>query len=573
MHRRSVRALGVAAVLATTSWGQSTERVNVSTAGVQADMGGGWPAISADGRFVAFTSYASNLVPPTNFDFQDVYVRDRQALSTEMVSVETGATSSFASESSDPSISADGRCVAFWSNAPDLVLGDTNGFPDVFVRDRQTGTTERVSVDSAGAQANELSQRCAISADGRFVTFDSRASNLVAGDTNIAWDVFLRDRQNGTTERVSVGTGGIQANSGSHAPSISADGRVVAFFSNASNLAASDANSVLDVFVRDVQAGTTECISVASPGVTANGSSLNPAISADGRFVAFQSTAPNLVAGDTNAVPDVFVRDRATATTARVSVGGAGLQANSGSTDASISKNGRFVAFQSEASNLVAGDTNGSRDVFVRDLLAGTTELISLGVGAAQADSSSWDPSISADGRAVVFISSATNLVAGDTNGWEDIFVRDLGPAPPTAFCTAGTTTNACVPNISGLGTPSASAGSGFTIAVASVEGQKSDILFYGLSGAIAQPWGASTSFLCVKAPVQRMGTLSSGGTLGACDGSLAIDWNSYIASNPGAHGNPFAGGETVWAQAWFRDPPSPKTTALSNAIEFVVGP
>ena len=146
-------------------------------------------------------------------------------------------------------------------------------------------------------------------------------------------------------------------------------------------------------------------------------------------------------------------------------------------------------------------------------------------------------------------------------------------PQPVTSYCTAGTTTNGCVPSISGTGTPDANAGSGFTISVANVEGQKSGILFYGISGAQAVAWGTGTSLLCVKAPTQRLDTQSSGGTLNLCDGSLAIDWNAFIASHPTALGNPFAGGETVNAQGWFRDPPSPKTTNLSNALQFVVAP
>jgi hypothetical protein len=144
---------------------------------------------------------------------------------------------------------------------------------------------------------------------------------------------------------------------------------------------------------------------------------------------------------------------------------------------------------------------------------------------------------------------------------------------PPTPYCTAGTTTHGCLPSISGTGTPDANAGSGFTISIANVEGQKSGILFYGITGTQATPWGLGSSFICVKAPTQRMGTQTSGGTLNGCDGSLSIDWNTFITANPTSLGCPYSGGETVWAQGWFRDPPSPKTTNLSNALQFSVQP
>ncbi len=326
-----------------------------------------------------------------------------------------------------PAMSADGRFVAFESSASNLVAGDTNGRYDVFVRDRLAGVTRRVSV-GAGGQANNGSDSPAISADGRFVAFYSDASNLVAGDTNGRSDVFVRDRLAGVTRRVSVGAGG-QANSESFGPAISADGRFVAFYSYASNLVAGDTNGRSDVFVRDRLAGVTRRVSVGAGG-QANSDSFGPAISADGRFVAFDSSASNLVVGDTNGTFDVFVRDRLAGVTRRVSVG-AGGQANSDSLSPAISADGRFVAFESNASNLVAGDTNATDDVFVRDRLAGVTRRVSVGAGG-QANSSSGSPAISANGRSVAYTSNASNLVRGDTNGAQDVFVRDplLGPAP-----------------------------------------------------------------------------------------------------------------------------------------------
>jgi hypothetical protein len=184
-------------------------------------------------------------------------------------------------------------------------------------------------------------------------------------------------------------------------------------------------------------------------------------------------------------------------------------------------------------------------------------------------------PAISADGRWSAFGASGDDILQGDTNGVPDVFAW-ANPAPSIAvYCTAATTTHGCVPSIFAHGTPSASAGSGFTISVASVEQRKPGLLFYGITGALATPWSSgSTSFLCVNAPTQLMGSRhSSGGTSGACTGALVEDWNAYITSHPGVLGQPFAGGETVWAQGWFRDPPAPKTTNLSNGLVFVVAP
>jgi Tol biopolymer transport system component len=262
------------------------------------------------------------------------------------------------SRSFGPSVSANGRYVVFFSQATNLVVGDTNGCEDVFVRDRSSGTIERVSVDSSGAQGDAMSVVPSISPDGRYVVFESLATNLVAGDTNSVRDVFLRDRLTGTTERVSVDSSGAQGNQVSSWGSISADGHYVAFVSSATNLVAGDTNATGDVFVRDRLAGTTVRVSVDSGGTQGNGFSGSARISADGHFVTFSSVATNLVAGDTNNYFDAFVRDLQAGTTERVSVATGGAQANSGGVYPVISADGRYVAFDSVSSNLVAGDTN-----------------------------------------------------------------------------------------------------------------------------------------------------------------------------------------------------------------------
>jgi Tol biopolymer transport system component len=228
--------------------------------------------------------------------------------------------------------------------------------------------TIRVSVNSSEAQADIWSDHPSISSDGRFVAFESEASNLVANDTNGFIDAFVHDLQTGATERVSVNSSGRQGNLESGFPSISSDGRFVAFQSLASDLVANDTNNTSDVFVRDLRTGTTQRVSVSSSEAQADNWSDHPSISSDGRFVAFESIATNLVAKDTNGSRDVFVRDRRGGNTERVSIDSSGKQGNLNSYRPSISSDGRFVAFESEASNLVANDTNSSRDVFVREL-------------------------------------------------------------------------------------------------------------------------------------------------------------------------------------------------------------
>jgi hypothetical protein len=416
----------------------TTSRVSVASDGTQGNSYTFEPSISADGRYVAYHSLASNLVAGDTNATKDVFVHDRTTGTTQRVSVASdGAQGN--DESSGASVSADGRYVAFTSYASNLVAGDTTG-RKVLVHDRTTGSTERVSVASDGARGN--GSEASISADGRYVAFTSDASNLVAGDTNAHDDIFVRDRTAGTTERVSVASNGAQGNDISYSPSISADGGAVAFISWATNLVADDTdepNGVnrSDVFVRDRTAGTTERVSVASDGTQGNEESFHdPTISADGRYVAFGSNAENLVAGDTNGRLDLFVRDRTADTTERVSVASDGSQANDnlyGSYDPpGISADGRYVVFGSRATNLVAGDTNASPDVFLHNRAAGTTTRLSVDSDGTQGNNESSKVSMSGDGGYVAFHSAATNLVAGDTNASYDVFVASIAaPGAP----------------------------------------------------------------------------------------------------------------------------------------------
>ncbi|MFZ1428318.1 MAG: hypothetical protein WAS21_16275 [Geminicoccaceae bacterium] len=408
------------------------ERVSIGQGGVQGDNSSqAASAMSPDVRFVVFSSYASNLVPGNDSNHEsDAFVRDRQTGTTERIS-QTPSGTAGNDWSGSHSISADGRFVVFYSYASNLVAGDTNHKSDVFVRDRKTGTTQRINLGRDGAQGNGRSFSGPISADGRFVAFSSGASNLVPGDTNGSFDAFVHDRKSGTIRRVSLGLGGVQGNGHSTSQAMSPDGRFIVLWSEASNLVPGDTNNEADIFVLDRKLGTTERVSVGQDGTQGNDdgdSDSGAAISADGRFVAFCSSASNLVPSDTNNESDVFVRDRQTGTTQRVSVGRSGAQGNGHIFGATMSADGRFVAFSSHASNLVPGDTNESRDAFVHDRKTGMTRRVSVGPGGVQGNGKSHYPTISADGRFVAFVSDAGNLVAGDTNDVGDVFFRTLVP-------------------------------------------------------------------------------------------------------------------------------------------------
>lgn len=345
--------------------------------------------------------------------------------------------------STNPDISADGRFVVFKSDATNLVVGSTNGARTIYIRDTQTGVTTRVSSDSAGVNGNMDSDNPALSADGRFVAFDSIASNLVPGDTgsqcvsasgtNINCpDVFIKNLESGETRLVSAATAGEPGNRESQQPALSADGSVVAFRSAATNLVEGDTNGKADVFLKDVQTGKVARVSVSAEGSEGNEDSEQPAISADGRFVAFHTFSDSLLADDTNGKEDVYLKDTQTGALTRVSTSADGSQGDeaSGFFNLALSADGRFVAFESGATNLVADDLNGKRDVFLKDTQSGAISLVSVSATGAQGEEDSYRSiSVSTDGRFVAFSSDAPNLVAGDNNagnGKTDVFIRDM---------------------------------------------------------------------------------------------------------------------------------------------------
>jgi Tol biopolymer transport system component len=548
-----------------------TRLASRSSSGEPADAVVFEPSISADGRYVAFHGYATNLVQGDTNGALDVFVHDGLTGATVLASKSTAGVQGDG-DSEHGRLSADGRHVAFVSTSSNLVPGIPGG---IFVHDLDGGTTTCESLDPLGNPANDETYEPTLSGDGRYVCFSSLASNLVGNDMNGVADVFVRDRVTGVTTRVSVDSQGLEANGDSDYGRISADGRWVVFRSGADNLVPGDIGSYYDVFVHDRQTGETTRVSVSSAGIGGNADSAPGSFSEDLRLVSFESDADDLVTGDTNGQRDVFVRDRSLGTTVRVSVDSAGHQASGWSSESRVSADGACVVFSSTASDLVAGDENGFPDIFVHDLALGHTTLCSVASSGAQANDECFEPAVSGDGRCVAFTTLATDLLPGPSGFDARIVVRDRSGCAPTvaSYCTTGTTSSGCHPTLHATGTPSASMGSGFTLSASSVEGKKSGIFFYGLSGPAALPWNGSTSTFCLRTPVRRMAALSSGGTPGTCEGELVMDWNEYVASHPGALGTPFVGGEVVWVQGWFRDPPTPGGSSLTDGLWFEVCP
>ncbi|MBK8175344.1 MAG: PD40 domain-containing protein [Rhodospirillales bacterium] len=403
----------------------SITRVSTDADGLEANDRSLTPSISADGHYVAFASIAGNLVPGDGAGTWDIFVKDTQTGSTIAVSTDAngvlGNNQSYA-----PSISADGRYVSFASYADNLVASDVNHELDIFIKDLHTGTISLVNTAADGTQANSYGILSSISADGTFVAFESLASNLVAGDTNGVYDVFVKNVETGEITLVSTASDGTLGRAASKNPSLSADGRYVAFSSDANNLVAHDTNGRTDVFVKDLQTGEVTLVSAAADGTLGNSFSTDASISADGRYVAFSSNASNLVAGDTNGTYDVFVKDLATGNIVRASIAPDGSEGTFAALFPSISADGHYVAFESSSNTLVAGDVNGVSDIFVKNLLTGTIFYADTTADGSTGDSTGTSAAMAADGHHVAFESWASDLVSDDANSRQDVFVADV---------------------------------------------------------------------------------------------------------------------------------------------------
>jgi Tol biopolymer transport system component len=417
---------------------QRTIRIRLAVKG-QPNGASAEPQLSGDGRFVAFTSQATNLLTtPIASPLSRVFLYDEENGAIRLVSVAPNGRSADG-PSSQPAVANDGSVVVFMSSAHDLVTADTVR-SDVFAWSSARGV-QRVSVPATGVQANGASDEPDVSSDGRFVVFRSAASNLVGQGTGPHVNVFVRDLLLGNTYLVSVAPSGGAANGDSGSPAISPDGRYVSFATTATNLVAGQPTHRSDIVVRDLVAGISQLASVSSSGQEQNAAVAAPFsqlsdVSAGGRFVAFDSDATNLIRNDHNHHTDVFVHDMKTKMTVRASLATTDQEPNSDSFAPRITPDGRYVIFASFARNLAPFEPAGP-NVFVRDLLRHTTVMVDVSASgrprrAEHIRQLLQRPSISDDGSVAGFVSTATNLVAGDTNNAQDVFLRRLTPAPIT---------------------------------------------------------------------------------------------------------------------------------------------
>lgn len=385
-------------------------------------------AVSADGRYVAFESSAFDLVTGDTNNARDIFRFDRLTNTTIRVSISSaGAQSNGNSNFAD--MSDDGRYIVFSSFATNLT-GDTdnNGTFDIFMRDTLTNTTTLISKaggTSAGNAANGLSTKPVLSADGKYIAYESKATDILASDSDAISDIYRYNIQADSTQLVSVNSSGVKGNALSEEAYISDNGNLVAFSSDASNLGGTNDN-VTDVFVRNINTGTTTAITSGAPNITGFTDSQQPVVSNDGNIVAFESFRSDLVPGDTNGVQDLFVYEVSTKKYTRVSVSSAGAQGDARSGHPGISSDGRFVIFESEASNLTTGDTNSALDVFVYDRTLRTTSRVSVDVAGNGGTDFSQKPRISSNGRYIIF-SSKNPLVTTDTQSpqLEDVYLAD----------------------------------------------------------------------------------------------------------------------------------------------------
>jgi len=523
--------------------------------------------------------------------------------------------------SASESISYDGRFVVFASSATDLVPGDTNGKVDTFVVDRRTGIVERVSVSSSGVQANGTCWEGRISADGRFVSFLSQATNLDPKDTDIVQDVYLHDRIAKTTVLISERLGTGFKSMGCTSANVSADGRWVAFQCTDSDVL--PGVPAWNTFVRDTWLDTTELASIGPAGQVEGGASAEPHMSGDGRFVAFYNGKLNWGTPSVGAQSAVWLRDRMLGTTTLVSSTASGEISDCLVGQPSVSHDGRYVAFQSCSSNLlppdephgiydivrwdritgefttasttftdegvsaVAGRPDISADgtkvvyytgsvevtpgpqispsVYLSDLATGTSRNLQSNSAGDIGNAGTITGGISGDGRSAVFTSHSTNLVRGLTTNADQVYVRSCDKALPMAYCVSTKGSTGCTMRIGSIGDPSASAGTGFQVRLEKPPARAPLLVFYGTSGDWGTPYGAG--WLCVKSPLKRA-VAGASGAGASCAATWSTDFNAFVAS--GVDGDLVAGA-VVHLQGWARN--SAGEGQLSDALALVLEP
>ena len=423
------RLIFIALIAVAMSTRAETILVSQSSAGEQAREYSTFPSISDDGRFIAFLSKADNLVPGDTNGEMDVFVHDRETRQTTRASISSDGNEANAGVGwTIKSISDNGRFVVFSSSADNLVSGDNNLQQDVFLHDRETGETTRLSLAGDGSEANRSSHFPGIFADGRYVTFESHADNLVPGDTNGIIDIFLHDRDTGLTRRVNIASDGSEANKLERRWSwiwwytnpVSDDGRYVAFTSLSSTLVPGDNNAAEDIFVHDLETGETERVSVDSDGREWNHYSLLFDMSDDGRhfaFLSFSDDRSNPTDPEDDSDPQgLFVHDRLTGKTSHIPNGGGW---------AAFSGGGRYLAYSGVTDPANPQESTNHLDVYVLDQQTGETLKATVSFRGNQTDRSSDHVAISGNGRSIAFSSGATNLVPGDGNSQGDVFATD----------------------------------------------------------------------------------------------------------------------------------------------------
>jgi Tol biopolymer transport system component len=559
MKHNSLLRLTTLLIIGSTGYAQTTALVSADPQSLPGNGRSEAPTVSADGTCVVFQSLATNLTPGISQNYiSNIFLRDLQTQQTSWISAPSSGSQPNGL-SSLPDVSATGRFVVYGSQASNLTPQDSNGTSDVFRYDRTTGQTSLVSINSFGVQGSAGSGGPSVSMDGTLIAFLSGSDNLAANDQNLAQDAFVHDITTGVTERISLSTAGVEGVNATNDAAISGNGRYVAFESSSPEFVVNDTNVVSDIFVRDRQTGITTRVSVGPAGVEATGGSWGPSLSEDGRYVAFTSFATNLVSGAVRGTLACYVHDQVSGLTTLVSVDSNGVPANSICEDAQISADGRHVTFSGMASNLVTGDTNKTRDIFVHDRLLARTTRVSVDSLGVEGDGFSALPSISGDGQIVAFDSKATNLVS-DMNGVTDVFAHDRAINGGGPSCGGGGSTNPCpCGNVAAEGQGCSNSSSyGATLGVyGSVSTASDDLVFiaeqmppnktavlFTSSSLLGTGTGVAIGdgLLCLGGSPVSLGTRFS-------DGVGLADWGPGMSA---AHGwNP---GETWHFQVFYRD-------------------
>lgn len=541
----------------------AVERVSVGSSGAQGNGPSFVGAVSADGRFIVFESSASNLVSGDSNASSDIFLHDRLFAATACISrPTTGAVAN--GSSTRPALSQDAQIVAFVSTANDLALGDlevpgTMNSSDIFVLDRGTGSLQLISRRVSGAHATGMFETPAVSGDGSTVVFGSSIDLATGADS---FQVWAYNVASGALERVDGGP----ATPFVRYPSISHDGRFVSYRAWV-NLPSGAL--VRQILVRDRLSATTQFASVFANGALGNGDSSASSISADGRYVAFDSLATNDVPSGGGGVTRIYVRDLASGTTELVSLNSLGQPNLAACNTPVISPDGRRVAFYSNGSGWLPGDTSSAADAVVFDRTTRALIPLSTTSAGSQALGSSAITAFRADGAQVVMTSNANNLVSGDTNNQYDVFVRDVTPLIPVPYCTAQVNSRGCTSNLTSAGLPSASLPTPFTVEARELINGRYAALFYGFAPN-AVPFNGGT--LCVASPLKRTAPQPTGGASTGidCSGAIAFDFNALIRS-----GNvpELVVGTVVYAQVTYGDVGGVFGRAQSDGLSFTILP